>query len=227
MVEDRIRFGVGGLFPDPNCAVLGTSDYLYTVDGKPKFCTEMKTSSAYSSREPWYRQSRACQSLGAMFYSGLPVLLCSPDSYKLLFTTTNDSATYGFPTGQYSGDTQGPDFPYVVGLLLLSTLEAKMPLPFAPAVPAPALALRIIGTTPMKQSATGTRRSERLATKTIRLASSGSSSDVMAPGHQLFILTLEEIDSAFASMEESAVYPSVIGEHEELEAEQAQIRASK
>jgi hypothetical protein len=116
---NTMRFGVGGLLPDPSVAVIGISDMRYSVDGKIKFVTEAKTSSMYMREELWYKETRACQSLGALYYSGLPVLLYSPLAFKLLVEDEERSRVFCYPAGSGSGDTQSDDFLFVVGLLIL------------------------------------------------------------------------------------------------------------
>jgi hypothetical protein len=106
-----VKYGVGGILPDPNHAAIGTSDLRYQAGSSFKFCTEMKTRATYPSHEPWYRKSRACQSIGALYYSGVPLLLCSPSAFKLLIESENRDSINLFPEGYYCGDPKTPRFP--------------------------------------------------------------------------------------------------------------------
>lgn len=116
-----VKYGVGGMLPNPNHAIIGISDFRYQAGSTVKFCTEMKTCAAYPPHEPWYRKSRACQGIGALYYSGVPLLLCSPAAFKLLIEPESRDSIYLFPQGHYSGDPTDSEFPIIVGLLLLST----------------------------------------------------------------------------------------------------------
>jgi hypothetical protein len=117
----QISFGVGGLLPEPDHAVVGISDYVYQDgDSVTKFVTEMKTREAYPDDELWYFKSRAIQATGALYFSGAPVLLCSPESFKLLVLTENlDNICY-FPSGNVSGSTTQDSFIQAIGLLIMS-----------------------------------------------------------------------------------------------------------
>ncbi|KAI3655438.1 hypothetical protein MP638_000543, partial [Amoeboaphelidium occidentale] len=117
----QISFGVGGLLPEPDHAVVGKSDNVYK-DGASvtKFVTEMKTREAYPDDEVWYFKSRAIQATGALYFSTAPVLLCSPESFKLLVLTENlDNICY-FPSGYESGSTTQDSFIEAIGLLIIS-----------------------------------------------------------------------------------------------------------
>lgn len=108
----KVRFGVGGLFPDPNHAVIGVSDFMYkTIDGNVgKFVTEVKRSAVYWQEDLWYRNSRVCQAIAVMYYSGLPALLHSPAAFKLLLEDRGQNYVYCYPAGNRSGDSRSADF---------------------------------------------------------------------------------------------------------------------
>ncbi|KAI3655512.1 hypothetical protein MP638_006249, partial [Amoeboaphelidium occidentale] len=119
----RLNYGVGRYLPVENGAVIGTSDFMYAQAGTntSRFITEMKTSTSYLGNEPWYGRSRVCQSMGALYYSGVPLLLCSPSSFKLLLESEDRKSLFCYPAGTYSSSPSTDDFVYVLGLLILST----------------------------------------------------------------------------------------------------------
>ena len=120
-LDGRVRFGVGGILPDPTHAVAGKSDFIYKTTGQiAKFVTEMKVSTPYPPNELWYRRSRACQGICALYYTHIPMLLCSPRSFKVLMELADRYKVYMFPDGYYSGDPRRDDFLRIIGLLILS-----------------------------------------------------------------------------------------------------------
>lgn len=92
-ISAKVRFGVGGMLPDPNVAVIGISDFQYktVTNNVVKFVTEVKRADKYRIDDLWYRDSRVCQAMGALYYSGVPTLLHSPSAYKLLFENRSKS----------------------------------------------------------------------------------------------------------------------------------------
>jgi hypothetical protein len=91
----RVNYGVGGFLPDASHAIIEITDFNYlflmSISNKTlvKFITEITTGDTY-----WYRQSRATQALSGLYYSSLPILLCSPTSYNLLLKSEDRKALY-------------------------------------------------------------------------------------------------------------------------------------
>lgn len=113
---------------------MGKIDVVYYQNEQMRFVTEAKTSSSYPLHQPWYRKSRAPQSFGALYYTNVPVLLYSPQSYKLLLKSPTSDRVHVFPVHEtggtfYSGETSSTDFVHVVGLLLLAGPNLQLPEP--------------------------------------------------------------------------------------------------
>jgi hypothetical protein len=206
-----VKYGIGGVLPNANHAVIGTGDFGYQAGLMTKFCTEMKTRVTYPLREQWYRRSRACQSIGALYYSGAPLLLCSPSAFKLLFEPDARDNIFLFPEGHYSGDPSDPDFPFVVGLLLLSTRNFCDSADRSKVLNTPVKRkLKVSArTTIEKRKRSGSRRSNRIAgakRPSINYGSHASdeySTDDTSEGSRIFFLSPDEIEEAFQSIENS------------------------
>ncbi|KAI3661898.1 hypothetical protein MP638_005939 [Amoeboaphelidium occidentale] len=216
--DDKISFGVGGILPVENHAVVGESDTVYRdSQSRMKFVTEMKTREAYRANETWYWRSRACQATAALYYSRAPVLLCSPECFKVLVLTENmDNINY-FPGGAHSGLTSSDTFRLAIGLLILSqrvfSTEATIKVPTTP----PTLHLR------PKEDTLQTRKRRRTSKR-----STGTSSKYKIPSssefdepveddgiREIFFLTKEEIDSVLKAPEEpQEVFESIVAQTE-------------
>lgn len=124
----KISYGVGGLLPgDPTCAYTGITDYRFVQNGRTQFITEAKRGATYPLHDAWYRRSRAAQALGALYYTGCPVLLYSSVAFKLLLKASDSDRVHVYPVDPqphistfYSGSVSSDDFVYVVGVLILS-----------------------------------------------------------------------------------------------------------
>jgi hypothetical protein len=227
--SNNIRFGVGGLLPDPNDAIIGKTDFCYVVEETLllKFVTEMKTAFAFPLEEPWYRRTRAAQSGCALYYSQSPLLLCSPKAFKLLIEDDNRESIFGYPGGYYGGDPSGPDFIDVLGMLILSqrTFGPDAPPPKTP-VKKEKKPIEKIDITPL-QYGNASDRERPVLPRAAKVNSIGSGftgskalgdRDFSSTGREIFFLTPEELEEAFAN-DETPLFESAIVESQHTQEE--------
>lgn len=209
----RLKYGVGGYLPVENDAVIGTSDFMYSQAGTntSRFITEMKTSTSYPGNEPWYRSSRVCQSMGALYYSGVPLLLCSPTSFKLLLESEDRKSLFCYPAGTYSGSPSSDDFVYVLGLLILSTRDFSGASNILPQSPVKKQTKIIPGTVEKRQRQRQQQQQQSSSRRSARLArrhpySNFKTECLEGPSdtRKLFFLTEEEIELGLQRIEEEA-----------------------
>jgi hypothetical protein len=221
-----VRFGVGGFMPDEKCAVIGRSDSLYGKETSLKFATEVKRGSVYPDNEPWYRRSRVCQSLGSLYASGLPVLLCFPRAFKLLIETADRDQICVFPSGASSGLVSDDEFASTLGLLLLAkrVFPGNQEVRDAPITPV----IKRINPNPSTVEQFGRlRRSDRLAqssTTRVLFPHTLSQDDKFDETcRKMFFLNSEELDEAILpySAPEQSWPISVSQENEVLSEEEA------
>jgi hypothetical protein len=208
--RDRIKFGVGGFLPNQDHAVIGISDFAYgdaADTASVKFCTEMKTRESYPYNEPWYRKSRACQAIAALYFCATPLLLCSPAAFKLLIESADRDCVFGYPEGYYNGNPSDDDFAYVVGLLILANRDFNNKVPIKLPVTLTKKSVNSIPSTVEKRKdMIPTRRSKRIANSQHLLVAKGQPGrvDEFINDGRIFFLSDADIQQAFASKDSSA-----------------------
>jgi hypothetical protein len=151
--------------------------------------------------------------MGALYYSGVPLLLCSPTSFKLLLESEDRKSLFCYPAGTYSGSPSTEDFVYVLGLLILSTRDFSGASNILPQSPVKKQTKIIPGTVEKRQrqrqqrqqqQQSSSRSSARLARRHPYSIFKTECLEGPAETGKLFFLTAEEIELGLQRMKEEA-----------------------
>ena len=215
--------------PDPSHSVIGITDFIYLAENleeetlSRKFLTEVKTGQAYLNEEPWYRKSRATQALGGLYFTSLPMLLCSPTSYKLLLESHDRKSLYCYPSGHENGWPTDENFGLLIGLLILSNRDFSAVKDTIPTTPVKnPVGSKVIPRTTEKleqiiESMNREFRFPRAAHKRLNFPSDQPLEQAQSTGNEIFFLTPEEVENAFLNIHKPTdfQYSSVAGETED------------
>ncbi|KAI8854353.1 hypothetical protein BC829DRAFT_380939 [Chytridium lagenaria] len=138
----KLRFTIGGILAHSQYNISGKRDYTVQYGSRRLLATEAKTAESFILKDYWYRKSRSIQTLSALYTTGAPTLLYTPQQWKLFVENSDrtEILTYPFGTDEdfdpppegtdesmekarhstLCGLTEGLDFLKVITICLLS-----------------------------------------------------------------------------------------------------------